>query len=65
MMIRETLVLEDSEVGLRAALAAGLPCAVIYNDYTDGQNFAGAALVAHSLEYFDLDRLAALCLPRI
>jgi HAD superfamily hydrolase (TIGR01509 family) len=59
----ETLVIEDSEIGLRAAQAAGLPCAVIYNDYTYGQNFAGAALVARSLEYFDLDRLAALCLP--
>jgi len=59
----ETLVIEDSEVGLRAAQAAGLPCAVIYNDYTFGQNFSGAVLVAHSLEYFDLDRLTALCLP--
>lgn len=59
----ETLVIEDSEVGLRAALAAGLPCAVIYNDYTFGQNFSGAALVARSLEPFDLDRLAALGLP--
>lgn len=59
----ETLVIEDSEVGFRAAQTAGLPCAVIYNDYTYGQNFAGAALVARSLEYFDLDHLAALCLP--
>jgi len=59
----ETLVIEDSEVGLRAAQAAGLPCAVIYNDYTFGQNFSGAVLVARSLEYFDLDRLTALCLP--
>ncbi|NJN94181.1 MAG: HAD-IA family hydrolase [Anaerolineales bacterium] len=59
----ETLVIEDSEVGFRAAQTAGLPCAVIYNDYTYGQNFTGAALVARSLEYFDLDRLAALCLP--
>ena len=30
--------------------------------YTFGQNFAGAVLVARSLEYFDLDRLATLCL---
>ncbi len=29
---------------------------------TFGQNFSGAALVARSLEYFDLDRLTALCL---
>jgi HAD superfamily hydrolase (TIGR01509 family) len=59
----ETLAIEDSEVGLRAAHAAGLPCAVIYNDYTFGEPFAGAALTAPSLELFDLDRLAALCLP--
>ena len=60
----ETLALEDSEVGLRAAHAAGLPCAVIYNDYTFGEPFAGAALTAPSLELFDLDRLAALCLSQ-
>jgi HAD superfamily hydrolase (TIGR01509 family) len=58
----EVLVIEDSEVGLRAALAAGLPCAVFYNDYTFGQNFSGAALVARSLEYFHLDDLEAMCL---
>lgn len=58
----ETLVIEDSEVGLCAALTADLPCVVIYNDYTFGQNFSGAALVARSLGYFDLEQLAALCL---
>lgn len=59
----ETLVIEDSEPGFQAAQRAGLSCAVIYNHYTLGQNFAGAALVARSLETFDLDQLAALCLP--
>ena len=59
----ETLVIEDSEVGFKAAQRAGLPCAVIYNDYTFGEDFAGAALVARSLEPFTLDQLAALCLP--
>lgn len=58
----ETLAVEDSEVGLRAARTAGIPCAVIYNDYTFGQDFRGAVLVARSLEYFDLDTLSALCL---
>jgi HAD superfamily hydrolase (TIGR01509 family) len=57
-----TLAIEDSEVGLRAARAAGLPCAVIYNDYTFGQDFRGAVLVARSLEYLDLETLSALCL---
>ena len=59
----QTLVIEDSAVGFKAAHRAGLPCAVIYNDYTFGEDFAGAALVARSLEPFTLDQLAALCLP--
>jgi len=58
----ETLAIEDSQVGLQAAREAGLPCAVFYNDYTFGESFAGAALVARSLERFRLDQLAALCL---
>lgn len=56
----EALAVEDSEVGLRAAIAAGLPCAVIYNDYTFGQNFSGAALVERSLEYVSLEQLSDL-----
>lgn len=60
--ISETLVIEDSQLGFHAARAAGLPCAVFYNHYTFGQDFAGARLVARSLEFFDLDRLTALCL---
>lgn len=58
------LVIEDSESGAGAAIRAGLPCAVFYNDYTRGQNFAGAALVARSIEFFDLKQLEALCLER-
>ena len=58
----ETLVIEDSEVGFKAAQRVGLPCAVFYNDYTFGEDFAGAALVARSLETFSLDQLVALCL---
>ncbi len=60
----ETLAIEDSEMGLRAARTAGLPCAVFYNDYTFGESFMGAALVARTLEGFRLDRLAELCLPQ-
>ena len=57
----ETLAIEDSQLGLQAARAAGVACAVFYNDYTFGESFAGAALVARSLESFRLDQLAALC----
>lgn len=39
------LAVEDSANGLRAALAAGLRCVVVTNDYTRDQDFAGAAAV--------------------
>jgi HAD superfamily hydrolase (TIGR01509 family) len=58
----EVLVIEDSEKGFKAAKEAGLPCAVIYNDYTKGQDFTGAELVAQSLECLNLDLLERLCL---
>lgn len=58
----ETLVIEDSEEGSQAAIVAGLPCAVFYNDYSQGKDFSGAALVARSSEFFDLALLAKLCL---
>jgi HAD superfamily hydrolase (TIGR01509 family) len=57
------LVIEDSASGMNAALKAGLPVAVIYNDYTVDENFTGAALVARSLMFFTLEQLEALCLP--
>lgn len=42
----EALVLEDSENGLRAATAAGIPCAVITNPITAGGQFSDAVLLA-------------------
>lgn len=60
---RNILVIEDSATGMNAALKAGLPTAVIYNDYTANENFTGAALVARSLMFFTLEQLEALCLP--
>lgn len=41
--------IEDSNVGLRSALAAGLPTLVTVSDYTSGDDFAGAAGVVSSL----------------
>jgi putative hydrolase of the HAD superfamily len=61
--VSQTLVIEDSEEGFLAAKRVGLPCAIMYNDYTFGKNFAGAQLVARSLAYFSLAQLEALCLP--
>jgi HAD superfamily hydrolase (TIGR01509 family) len=43
------LVLEDSQQGLRSAVAAGLKTIVTYNDYTRGQDFRSAALVLDGL----------------
>ena len=39
------VAVEDSANGLEAARAAGVPCAVVVNDYTRDQSFDGAALV--------------------
>lgn len=40
---KETLVVEDSARGLRSAVAAGVDCAVVHNEFTKGQDFSGAA----------------------
>jgi HAD superfamily hydrolase (TIGR01509 family) len=42
---REALAVEDSAVGLRAALGAGLATVVVSNGYTRDQDFTGAAEV--------------------
>ncbi len=42
---RSAMAVEDSEVGLRAAVGAGLATMVVTNGYTVGQDFTGAALV--------------------
>jgi len=38
----EALVVEDSERGLRAAIAAGIDCAVVANSFVQGQDFSAA-----------------------
>src|SRR5574337_537783 len=58
----EILVIEDSEKGFKAANGAGLACAVVYNEYTRGQDFTDAELVVRSLECLNLDLLERLCL---
>jgi HAD superfamily hydrolase (TIGR01509 family) len=45
----QTLVIEDSQNGLEAALAAGLRCVVTVNGYTRHERFDGAALVVSHL----------------
>lgn len=45
----ECLAFEDSENGLKSALAAGIPVLVTLNEYTKMQDFSGALLVVDQL----------------
>jgi HAD superfamily hydrolase (TIGR01509 family) len=55
----ECLAIEDSALGLRAALAAGIPTIATLNDYTRDQDFAGALVVLDDLVGVDLRQLHA------
>jgi HAD superfamily hydrolase (TIGR01509 family) len=39
----ETLVVEDSSRGLSSAVAAGIDCVIVYNDFTKAQDFSQAS----------------------
>ena len=39
----EALVVEDSSRGLNSAVAAGIDCAIVYNDFTNVQDFSQAS----------------------
>lgn len=39
----ETLVVEDSPRGLNSAVAAGIDCVIVYNDFTKAQDFSQAS----------------------
>ena len=39
----DCLVIEDSERGLQAAIAAGIDCLIVYNKFTSKHNFTGAS----------------------
>lgn len=45
----ETLVVEDSSRGLSAAVAAGIECAIVHNDFTQAQDFSRASYRIDSL----------------
>ena len=55
----DSLVMEDSENGLRAAKAAGMPCVIVTNPVTAGGQFNGALLV---VECFTEDSINNLIL---
>ncbi len=46
----ETLVIEDSERGLRSAVAAGIDCAIVYNEFTQSHDFSAAQYRIQSLD---------------
>lgn len=56
----ETLVLEDSLNGLRAAIAAGAPCVIVPSPVTDGSDFTGATAILKTLEGVGLRQLREL-----
>ena len=45
----ETLVVEDSSRGLRSAVAAGIDCAIVHNDFMKSQDFTQASYRIGSL----------------
>lgn len=57
------LAVEDSELGLRAATAAGLCTIVVSNDYTADQDFSGAAMVRAGFD--GIEPLAATTCQRV
>ena len=46
----ECLVVEDSQRGLQAAIAAGIDCAVVHNTFTSSHDFTGAHHLLNSLD---------------
>ena len=45
----DCLVVEDSERGLAAATAAGLPCLIVLSDWSRDADFSGATQVLPSI----------------
>lgn len=39
----ETIIVEDSERGLRSAVAAGIECVIVHNRFTESHDFSAAA----------------------
>ena len=48
--VDRTVAVEDSQNGVRAAVAAGLRCVAAHNDYTKDDDLSGAALIADGLD---------------
>ncbi len=57
------VAMEDSQNGVRAAVAAGLCCVAAQNDYTRDDDLSGAALVADGFEDPALVAWFRRCIP--
>ncbi|CAI5483701.1 unnamed protein product [Closterium sp. Yama58-4] len=55
------LVVEDSVIGLQAALGAGMPCVITYTPSTKSQDFTGAVTAFDDLGGVSLDKLITAC----
>jgi HAD superfamily hydrolase (TIGR01509 family) len=53
----ECLAIEDSPCGLQSALKAGIPTWVFYNEFTEGQDFSGAAVVESSITKLNMEKI--------
>ena len=58
----ETIMIEDSAEGAKAALDAKISVAVFYNDYTFGSDFGKVKLLAPGLQFFTLSELENICM---
>lgn len=47
---RETLVVEDSSRGLKSAVAAGIDCVIVHNDFTKTHDFSKASFRIQALK---------------
>merc|ERR1712146_674799 len=45
----KTVVIEDSEIGNKAAKSAGMKCIVTKSSYTQDENFSGADMIVNQL----------------
>ena len=54
---KDCLVIEDSEIGLKSALNAGMKCIVIYNEYTKNHDFKGALKVVGTASELNLEEI--------
>ncbi|XP_024519349.1 haloacid dehalogenase-like hydrolase domain-containing protein At4g39970 [Selaginella moellendorffii] len=59
------IVIEDSVIGLKAAVGAGMKCVVTFTSSTSKQDFSEAAAVFSSLETVSLDHLVKLLDERV